>query len=65
MIPAIGYMIGFYIITKMLSLILGKHNGNERTLTIIFAAITIIVAVFSMFILFSSELKTLDSSLFQ
>lgn len=60
MIPAIGYMIGFYIITRMLSLILRKNDVKESAVTIVFAAITIVVAIFGLYILFTAEFDSLD-----
>lgn len=56
MIPSIGYMIGCYVLTRMLSLIIGKREGKESPVTIIFAAITIIVALYGMYVIFNSEL---------
>lgn len=52
MIPAIGYMIGFYIITKMLELV---DRKNVRVTPKIFAVITIIVCLFSLAALFFAE----------
>jgi len=57
MIPAIGYMVGFYILTRMLSVILGKKNGKESSVVIIFAAVTVLVALFAMYILFTQEIN--------
>ena len=61
MIPAIGYMIGFYILTRMIEML---SRSGERRISIapaIFAAITILVTIFCMFILFTSELSTAKS----
>jgi len=61
MIPAIGYMVAFYIITRMLSVLIPKKaNGSESVITIIFAGITILVALFGIYVLFSGELSTFD-----
>ena len=57
MIPAIGYMVGFYILTRMLSVIIGKKNGRESPIVIVFAAITVLVAIFAMYVLFTQELN--------
>ena len=57
MIPAIGYMIGCYIITRMLSLILGKKDGKESPVVIIFAAITVVVAILAIYVLFTQEIS--------
>jgi len=56
MIQAIGYMIAFYIITRMLSLIIKKEGEkSENILVIILAAITIPVAIFGIITLLSGE----------
>ena len=58
MIPAIGYMIAFYIITRMLSLIIKKEGEkSENVVVIIFAAVTILVAILGIIILLSGELN--------
>jgi biotin transporter BioY len=62
MIPAIGYMVAFYIITRMLSLLLGKKDGKESIVTILFAAITILVALLGIYVLFTGEISSLDLS---
>ncbi len=60
MIPAIGYMIGFYVITKMLSLLLKGKDGKESSVTNIFAALTILVALFCLYVLFTAEAGALE-----
>ena len=55
MIPTIGVMVGFYIITRMISLGTRKGDRAEGTLVRIFAIITILVTVVSMFALMSSS----------
>ena len=67
MIPAIGYMIGFYILTRMLSL-LGhsdvremsgcqvKSTPSECLGARIMAVVTIVITVLMMLILFSAEM---------
>ena len=62
MIPAIGYMVAFYIITRMLSLLLGKKDGKESVVVIVFAAITVLVALLGIYVLFTGEISSLDLS---
>jgi len=64
MIPAIGYMVAFYIITRMLSLLLGKKDGKESVVVIIFAVITVLVTLLGIYVLFTGELSSLDLSSF-
>lgn len=45
MIQIIGLMVGTYIVTRMISLLLGKKDGDESIVTRVFAVITVIVAV--------------------
>jgi hypothetical protein len=45
MIPEIGLMIGFYIITRMVSFILRKDERRENAAVVILAAITIMITV--------------------
>ena len=54
MIPAIGIMIGFYIITRMIELLAHKDRGIG---TKIMAGITILVTLVSMFDLVMSGVK--------
>ena len=65
MIPAIGYMVGFYIITRMFSLLTRKPDGKESVITYILAGITILVAIFGLYVLFTSELNTIDLNSFR
>lgn len=51
MIPAIGIMIGFYIITRMVELLSLTERG---VIAKIMAVITILVTLFSMLILVTS-----------
>lgn len=62
MIPAIGYMVAFYIITRMLSLLLGKKDGKESVVVLIFAVITVLVALLGIYVLFTGEISSLDLS---
>lgn len=55
MIPAIGYMIGFYIITRMLVLLGRKEKRVESMISRVFAVVTMIVTVLMMYILFTAE----------
>ena len=61
MIPAIGYMIGFYIITRMCQILFGQKDGRDSTVTFIFAAITILVAVLGLIGVFSSEMDIMNA----
>ena len=62
MIPAIGYMVGCYIITRMLSLIISKKDGKESPVVIIFAAITVVVALLAIYVLFTQEINLANLS---
>lgn len=54
MIPAIGFMIGWYIITRMVEL----YGRKEASRSIkILAVITIIVALYGMLTLFTAGTK--------
>jgi len=57
MIPIIGIMIGFYVITRMISLLTRKEQREESPIVKVFAVITLIVTVFSIFSLFTSGAK--------
>ena len=52
MIPEIGVMVGLYIITRMLSLIIKRTEKGESALVIVFAALTIIATIFIIYDLF-------------
>ncbi|MFC2165901.1 hypothetical protein ACFLT2_13015 [Acidobacteriota bacterium] len=54
MIPAIGFMVGFYVITRMLSLLLRDKEGKESAVTLVFAGITILVALYGIYSLFTT-----------
>ena len=64
MIPAIGFMVGFYIITRMLSLLIKRPDGSESPITNIFAGITILVALFGLYVLFTSDLSSMNFNSF-
>ena len=53
MIPAIGFMIAAYIITRMLSLLIDKSKDTSG-LTKVFAAITILVSLYAVSVLVKS-----------
>ncbi len=55
MIPAIGYMIGFYIITRMIEMLARSGERRINAVAAVFAAITILVTIFCLFVLFSTE----------
>lgn len=55
MIPAIGYMIGFYIITRMVEMLGRSGERRVNIISTILAAITILVTIFCLFVLFSTE----------
>jgi hypothetical protein len=44
MIPEIGVMVGLYIMTRMVELVLTKRNLGERIVLTIFAVVTIGIA---------------------
>ena len=61
MIPAIGYMVAFYIITRTLAMLIPKkEGGSESIVTVVFAAITILVALFGIYVLFTGEVSALE-----
>jgi hypothetical protein len=52
MIPAIGIMVGFYIITRMLDdILIGKKNGKSSSLVQILAALSVLAALYGLFTL--------------
>ena len=53
MIAEIGLMIGFYIITRMISILLRKGERQENAIVIVFAAITILITLFVVYDLFT------------
>jgi hypothetical protein len=52
MIPEIGLMIGFFIITIMLSYLLRSGEKKEHSVVVIFAAVTIFITIIIMIDLF-------------
>jgi len=54
MIPAIGFMIGFYIVSKMVTLLTRKNERSESNIAKLFAAIALIVAIICMLDLYFS-----------
>ena len=55
MIPAIGLMIGVYIIVKMLSFILRLGTIEENMVVKIFAGIAILITIYCIYALFTSS----------
>lgn len=55
MIPAIGLMIGVYIIVKMLSFIIRKEPRAEHVIIKIFAGIAVAVTIFCIIAIFQSS----------
>jgi len=53
LIAEIGLMIGFYIITRMISILLRKGERQENAIVIVFAAITILITLFVVYDLFT------------
>jgi len=53
MIPTIGVMIGWYIITRMLSFLTRKEERQEGIVVRVFAIFTIIVTIIGMLDLMS------------
>lgn len=54
MIPPIGIMIAFYIITRMLNLIIEKRK-ETGFLTMFFAILTILVAIYAIYALITGS----------
>ncbi len=52
MIPAIGLMIAAYVITRMLNLLIDREKIS--IVTTIFAAITILVSLYCIYVLLTS-----------
>ena len=63
MIVEIGIMMGAYIFTRMLSMIIGKKDGNESIGVKIFAVITILVTLFIVFDLFMRGTGSLPTNM--
>jgi len=55
MIPTIGLMVGFYIVTRMISLATRKGDRAESDLVRVLAVITVLVAVWGMATLLTSS----------
>jgi hypothetical protein len=55
MLPTIGIMIGFYILTRMVSFILRGGDRSEPIIVKVLAVITGIVAILGILILSSSS----------
>ena len=53
MIPAIGFMIAAYIITRMLNLLIDKGK-QTNIITAFFAVITILVSLYAAYVLVTS-----------
>ncbi len=52
MIPAIGIMVGFYIITRMLDdILIGKKDGKPSSFVQILAALTVCAALYGLYTL--------------
>lgn len=62
MIPLIGIMIGAYIITRMLHLIIDQSK-TTNAVTMIFAVITILITIYVIYSLLTSGSET-SSSIF-
>jgi len=58
MIPAIGLMIAAYIITRMLNLLIDREKIS--IVTTIFAAITILVSIYCIYVLLTTGFDTSD-----
>jgi uncharacterized membrane protein SpoIIM required for sporulation len=55
MIQSIGVMIGFYIITRMISFVTRKEQRAESTLVRVFSLITLVITVLVVISLFTSS----------
>jgi len=53
MIPEIGLMVGFYIITRMVSLLMRKGERKENIVVYVLAVITILITAFVIYDLFT------------
>jgi hypothetical protein len=53
MIPEIGLMVGFYIITRMISFLTRKDDRKESGAVMVLAVITIIITLFVIYDLFA------------
>jgi len=60
MIPAIGYMIGFYIITRMVEFMSRRGDRRIHGSVAAFAVVTILVTAVCLFALFSTEVSSME-----
>lgn len=60
MIPAIGYMVGFYILTRMIELM---ARPNRQGIVTVFAIVTGVVTTLCLIALLSSEIGLTNKSL--
>ena len=59
MIPAIGIMVGFYIITRMLDeILIGKKDGKPSSFVQILAALTVLAAIYGLVTLVTTGFDT-------
>jgi hypothetical protein len=61
MIPMIGIMIGFYIITRMIELLARKGERTEPRIVAVFAVTTIVVAGYAIYSLATTGASLADS----
>ena len=61
MLPSIGFMIGFYSITSMVSILSRSGRRSESGLVKLLAVVTIIVTIGAMFVLLMKGLATLPT----
>lgn len=54
MIPAIGFMVGAYIITRMFNLLIDKRK-ETNIITALCAIITILVTLYAIFVLVTNS----------
>jgi len=57
MIPEIGLMVGFYIITRMVSLLMRKGERKENIVVYVLAVITILITAFVIYDLFTGGVE--------
>ena len=60
MIPAIGIMIGTYIITRMLQLLIDRRKDTS-SVTMIFAVLTIVSALYGLYVLIIQGTEVISS----
>ena len=61
MLPSIGFMIGFYSITSMVSILSRSGRRSESGLVKLLAVVTILVTMGAMFVLLMKGLATLPT----